>query len=170
MIEESGRAAPSGALQIAALFAFVLVCLAAGGLGAMVTTPEIDGWYRGLHKPTWNPPDWIFGPVWTTLYIFMAVAAWWVWRENGFRNAKLALSFFAVQLVLNVAWSWIFFGWHDPGTAFAVIVVLLAAILVTTALFFRHDIMAGALMLPYVGWVSFASVLNYTIWQLNQSL
>ncbi|WP_339613469.1 TspO/MBR family protein [uncultured Rubinisphaera sp.] len=149
------------------LVVFIIVCLSAGGLGAIATTPEIEGWYKMIAKPSWNPPGWIFGPVWTTLYIMMAIAVWLVWKQAGFKAAKLPLNSFGVQLLLNVAWSWIFFGMHRPGWAFAEIIVLWLAILATTILFFKKSKIAGGLMVPYLAWVSFASVLNFTIWRLN---
>ena len=133
----------------------------------MATTPEIEGWYKTIEKPTWNPPDSVFGPVWTTLFVMMAVAAWLVWKPAGFTAATVPLTLFAVQLVLNVAWSWIFFGMHQPGWAFVEIVILWLAIMATTVAFFRKSTIAGSLMVPYLAWVSFASVLNFTIWQLN---
>ena len=146
---------------------FIGVCLGAGGLGAIATTPEIDGWYRTLAKPTWNPPDSVFGPVWTTLFILMAIAAWLVWQREGFKAAALPMTLFGVQLVLNVSWSWVFFGMHQPGWAFVEIVILWLAIVATTAAFFRRSQIAGCLLVPYLGWVSFAAVLNFTIWRLN---
>jgi benzodiazapine receptor len=145
----------------------IAICLGAGALGAIATTPEIEGWYRTLTKPSWNPPDWIFGPVWTMLYILMAVAAWLVWRPAGIASAATPLMLFAVQLVLNIAWSWIFFGLHQPGWAFGEIVLLWLAIVATTAAFFRSSKIAGWMMLPYLAWVSFAAVLNFTIWRMN---
>lgn len=149
------------------LFAFLGLCLGVGGLGAIATTPEIQGWYQTLKKPSWNPPNAVFGPVWTTLYMMMAVAAWMVWKQSGFKAAARPLTLFLVQLGLNVAWSWIFFGLHQPGWAFVEIIVLWIAILATTASFYRRSRFAGCLMMPYLGWVSFASVLNFTIWRLN---
>jgi tryptophan-rich sensory protein len=149
------------------LVVFIAICLGAAALGAIATTPEIDGWYRTIEKPSWNPPNWIFGPVWTTLYILMAIAAWLVWRPAGFAAASTPLTLFALQLALNIAWSWIFFGLHQPGWAFAEIVLLWLAIAATTAAFFRSSQVAGWLLTPYLAWVSFASVLNFTIWRLN---
>ena len=149
------------------LVVFVVVCLGAGGLGAIATTPEIEGWYTTIEKPSWNPPDYVFGPVWTTLFVMMAIAAWMVWKPEGFQAATMPLTLFAVQLGLNVAWSWIFFGMHQPGWAFLEIVVLWVAIVATTVAFFRRSKIAGWLMVPYLAWVSFASVLNFTIWRLN---
>ena len=149
------------------LVGFIVVCLGAGGLGAIATTPEIEGWYKTIEKPSWNPPDYVFGPVWTTLFIMMAIAAWMVWKKDGFQAVSLAMTLFAIQLVLNIAWSWIFFGMHQPGWAFVEIVILGLAIAATTVAFFRCSRLAGWLMVPYGAWVSFAGVLNFTIWQLN---
>lgn len=149
------------------LLFFVALCLGAAALGSVATTSEIDGWYRNLKKPEWNPPSSVFAPVWTTLYLLMALAAWWVWKPAGFRAAARPLSLFALQLGLNVAWSWIFFGMHRPGWAFAELLVLWLAILATTIAFFARSGIAGALLLPYLAWVTFAGALNYTIWQLN---
>lgn len=157
----------SGRWKWLGLAGFVVVCLGAGGLGAMVTTPAIDGWYHTLAKPAWNPPDAVFGPVWTTLYVAMAVAAWLVWRQGGLGEARVPLLLFAVQLALNVAWSWVFFGAQQPGWAFVEIVVLWLAIVATTVSFWRRSRAAGWLLVPYLGWVSFAAVLNFTIWRLN---
>ena len=151
--------------QILALVLFLVVTFAAAGIGSLATTPNIPTWYATLAKPSWNPPNWIFGPVWTILYISMAVAAWLVWRQGGIWQWPLAL--FAVQLGLNAAWSWIFFGFHMPGAALIEIVALLAAIAATTIAFWPKSMAAGILMLPYLGWVAFASVLNFTIWRLN---
>lgn len=149
------------------LAVFIFGCLGAGGLGAVATTPEIEGWYKTITKPSWNPPDSVFGPVWTTLFVMMAVAAWLVWKPAGFKARVMPLTLFLVQLVLNVAWSWIFFGMHQPGWAFAEIVILWGAILLTTMAFFRCSRTAGWMMVPYLAWVSFASVLNFTIWRMN---
>ncbi|MFO1044520.1 MAG: TspO/MBR family protein [Planctomycetaceae bacterium] len=146
---------------------FLVICLGAGGLGAIATTPEIDGWYRTVAKPTWNPPNSVFGPVWTTLFVMMAVAAWLVWRPAGFIAAKVPLLLFTAQLALSVAWSWIFFGLHQPGWAFVEIVFLWAAIAVTMRAFFLRSQFAGWLLVPYLAWVSFAAVLNFAIWRLN---
>lgn len=147
----------------------IAICLGAGGLGAIATTPEIDGWYKTIEKPSWNPPGYVFGPVWTALYIMMGVAAWLVWKREGFKKAKVPLVLFTVQLLLNVVWSWIFFNLHQPGWAFVEIAVLWIAIVATTIAFFKCQKVAGWLMMPYLAWVSFASVLNFTIWQLNST-
>ncbi len=149
------------------LAVFIVACLGAGGLGAIATTPEIEGWYKTIEKPSWNPPDYVFGPVWTTLYVMMAVAAWLIWKPEGYQAAAMPLTLFAIQLALNIAWSWIFFGAHRPGFASAEIVILWLAILATTVAFFKRSQLAGWLMAPYLAWVSFACVLNFTIWRLN---
>lgn len=146
---------------------FVAVSLGAGGLGAVATTPQIDGWYRTIVKPEWNPPNWVFGPVWTTLFILMGISAWLIWKPAGFKKAILPLALFAFQLILNVAWSWIFFGMHQIGWAVVEILILWLAILTTMVAFFRRSKPAGWLLAPYLCWVTFASVLNFTIWRLN---
>lgn len=149
------------------LAGFLLLCFAAAGLGSVFTDSSVGSWYRTLDKPAFNPPSWVFGPVWTVLYALMAVAAWRVWRAYGFSGAPAALALFGVQLALNVGWSALFFGARMPGAAFAEIVVLWGAILLTTLAFFRLDRPAGWLMVPYLAWVTFAAVLNFSIWQMN---
>lgn len=149
------------------LVLFVLVCLAAGGLGAIATTPEIDGWYQTIAKPTWNPPNWVFGPVWTTLFVLMGISAWLVWKPQEPKKTSTPLKLFAVQLALNIAWSWIFFRMHLIGWAVVEIAILWVAILATTVAFFRRSQPAGWLLVPYLGWVTFASLLNFMIWRLN---
>ena len=118
-------------------------------------------------KPTWNPPGSVFGPVWTALYLMMAVAAWLAWKPTGVRAAAEPLTLFGIQLVLNSVWSWIFFGMHQPGWAFAEIVALWLTIATTMISFFRRSQIAGWMLVPYLAWVSFASILNFTIWRLN---
>jgi tryptophan-rich sensory protein len=145
----------------------LLVCFGVAALGSLATTRSIGDWYAGLQKPPWNPPNWIFGPVWTALYAAMAVAAWLVWQRVGLRPASGALGLFAVQLVLNAGWSWLFFGLRNPGAAFAEIVLLWVSILLTLLAFRWISPAAGWLMVPYLGWVSFAAALNFTIWRLN---
>jgi tryptophan-rich sensory protein len=145
----------------------ILICFAAAGIGSLATTPQIPGWYANLAKPTWTPPGWIFGPVWTLLYLMMAVAAWLVWRQAGFAGAKLPLALFAIQLVLNSLWSVLFFGLQNPGAAAVDIILLWAAILATMVTFWRRSRVAGGLLAPYLAWVSFAAVLNAAIWRMN---
>lgn len=124
-------------------------------------------WYGTLSKPAWNPPNWIFGPVWGILYILMAVAAWLVWRQDGFVGAAIPLAVYLLQLILNALWSWLFFGRHNLRTAFLEILTLWLAILWTMILFWKANIISGILLLPYLLWVAFASVLNFTLWRLN---
>ncbi len=126
-----------------------------------------DEWYRKLNRPSWNPPNSIFAPVWTTLYLLMAAAAWLVWRRYGISAALLPLSLFVVQLLLNAAWSWLFFGRHQIHSALVEMVALWIFILATLISFWRLDMLAGMLLLPYLAWVSFAMVLNWAIWQKN---
>ena len=149
------------------LAVLLVVCFAAAGIGGAVTTPKIGTWYATLVKPSWNPPNWIFGPVWSALYVCMAIAAWLVWRQNGFSGAAVPLTLFGVQLALNVLWSCLFFGLQNPGLAFLEVVVLWMAIAATMVLFWRRSVIAGTLFVPYLAWVTFASVLNFTIWRLN---
>jgi len=125
-------------------------------------------WYASLAKPSWTPPSGVFAPVWTVLYVLMAVSAWLVWRRVGFGTAGAALVLFVVQLALNALWSYLFFGLHRAGAAFLDIVALWLAILVVLVLFWRHDRWAGALLAPYLLWVIFASFLNLAVWRLNR--
>ena len=142
--------------------------LVAGALGSTATSSSVGSWYQEIAKPTWNPPRWIFGPVWTALYLMMAVAAWRVWRHTEHPVRRRALTLFFVQLALNTLWSFLFFGLRSPGLAFVEIVVLWLAITATGVQFWRIDRVAGVLWLPYWAWVSFASALNATIWWLNR--
>ena len=124
-------------------------------------------WYATLKKPSWNPPNWIFGPVWTGLYTTMAIAAWLVWKRGGFAGQRVALSLFLAQLLFNALWSPLFFGLRHPALAFADIVLLWLALLGTVAAFWSARPIAGALLLPYLAWVTFASALNFALWRLN---
>lgn len=149
------------------LLVLLAVCFAAAGVGGAVTTPKIAGWYATLAKPSWNPPNWVFGPVWSALYFCMAVAAWLVWRQGGFSGATLPLALFGLQLGLNVLWSCLFFGLQSPGLAFLEVLLLGVAIAATMVTFWQRSMIAGILFVPYLAWVTFASVLNVTIWRLN---
>ena len=152
---------------VVGLILLIVTCFGAAGLGQIATGPQIDTWYAALAKPAWTPPNWIFGPVWSLLYLCMAFAAWRVWQRHGWKRATVPLSLFLIQLLLNVAWSWLFFYLQGPGIAFAEIVVLWVAIAATTAAFWHSSRAAGLLMFPYLVWVSFAVVLNFAIWRLN---
>ena len=151
-----------------ALVLWLALCFATAGFGSIPTARALKTWYPSLRKPSWNPPNWLFGPVWTALYFLMAVAAWNAWNSNSaVRNLSIAL--FVIQLVLNGLWSWIFFGWKSPGAAFAEIIVLWIAIIATILGFTQVSPLAAALMAPYLAWVSFASYLNFAIWRLNST-
>lgn len=155
------------AWNIVALAGFVIVCLAVSAIGGAITATSVDTWYETLDKPPFNPPDWVFAPVWTTLYVLMAVAGWRVWRHARSAVRRDALIVFAVQLGLNLTWSLLFFGMQRIGMALFGIVVLLSTIIVNTILFWRIDRMAGVLFVPYVLWVAFATLLNVALWLRN---
>ena len=158
----------------------IAVSEAAGVIGSVFTTPAIAGWYAGIVKPALNPPAWVFGPVWTTLFALMGIAAFLIWREydkltlsgvEGLASRKkqitIAFGIFLGQLVLNTLWSIIFFGLHSPGGALVEIVFLWLAILATIIAFAKISKPAAWLLVPYILWVSFAMYLNYVIWTLN---
>jgi tryptophan-rich sensory protein len=147
-----------------ALTCWLLLTFGAAATGMLVST---DGWYAELAKPGWNPPNWVFGPVWTALYIMMAVAAWLVWLRGGWKKQRVALTLYLVQWTLNALWTPLFFGLQRPDLAFAEILALLVSILVTLAAFLRTRPAAGLLLVPYALWVGFAAALNYAIWRLN---
>ena len=146
------------------LIGWLLVTFAAAWIGSRFMPGE---WYASLAKPAWTPPNAVFAPVWTVLYVLMAVAAWLVWRRAGFSRAGTALVLFVVQLCLNALWSYSFFGLERVDIAFVDIVALWVLILVVIVLFWRVDRRAGALMVPYLLWVGFASYLNLELWRLN---
>jgi tryptophan-rich sensory protein len=142
----------------------VAVTMAVATLAARFQPGE---WYLQIAKPSWTPPGWLFGPVWTFLYLAMATAAWLIWRNVGWHRGRMALIAYAAQLALNGLWSWFFFGQRMIGAALIDIVLLWLAIIVTTGLFFRISRPAGWLFVPYLLWVSFATALNFEIWRLN---
>lgn len=150
-----------------ALALSLLVVAAVSVIGGLVTADNVDGWYQTLEKPSFNPPDWLFGPVWTVLYVMMAVAAWLVWRRAGWTRGRPALLLHAGQLAFNLGWTLLFFGAHAIGAAFIEILVLFVSILLTARAFYRIEPVAGWLMLPYAAWVGFASILNGAIMVLN---
>lgn len=154
-------------VRVAMLIVFVGLCLAVGALGGWVTAGSVKTWYPTIAKPWFTPPDWVFGPVWTVLYVMMGVAAWRVWSRASARARREPLALFALQLALNLAWSVVFFGAHRIGGAVVVIVTLEAAILATLIAFRRVDGLAATLLLPYALWVAFAAVLNIAVWRLN---
>lgn len=151
--------------SIVGLVVWIVLSLGAGALGALFPP---GGWYVGLRKPAFTPPGWVFGPVWTLLYILMGTAAWLVWKPSGFRAAWLALSLFLFQLILNGAWTWMFFGLRRPDLALVDIAVLWTVIGLTTFAFWGRSHVAATLLVPYFFWVTFAAVLNYYFWRLNR--
>ena len=153
--------------SLGGLALWLALCFGAALVGSLVTYPSIPTWYAGLIKPSWTPPAWLFGPVWSILYLMMALAAWLVWRRGGLAAARLPLILFLIQLGLNVAWSFLFFGLRMPGLAFAEIVILWCAILATLIVFWRWRALAGWLFLPYLLWVTFAAGLNLALWRMN---
>ena len=150
------------------LAAAIAVCLLAGVIGSVFTMPAIPGWYASLNKPSFSPPSWLFGPVWTILYLLMGISAYLVWK-NGLQapNVKSALSIFGVQLALNLLWSILFFGLHSPFAGLVCIVLLWVSIALTIVAFNRISRKAALLLVPYILWVTFAALLNFTVWQLN---
>lgn len=173
------------------LFTSIIICELAGVVGAIFTTPEINGWYKGLNKPFFNPPSWIFGPAWTTIFILLGISLYLVWIKKwipqnkvNFRGKKLRnklsqkllsgswqkaniIIIFWIQIFLNILWSVIFFGFHSPGVAFFELLMLWFAIIFLIINFYRVSKTAGWLLLPYILWVSFAGILNLFIWILN---
>ena len=155
--------------SILGLLSWIAIVAVVAAFGAFASR-DAAGFYASLSKPEWAPPAGVFGPVWTTLYVLMAVAAWRVWRREGFEGARAALTIFVVQLLLNGAWSWLFFAMHKGLASFIDIVVLWPCIAATTLLFWRRDRLAGLMLLPYLAWVGFALFLNLSVWQRNPSL
>jgi tryptophan-rich sensory protein len=145
---------------------WLVLCYLASAIGAAAAVQASD-FYGELIQPAWAPPAWLFGPVWTLLYTFMAIAAWLVWRVGGLQKNRPAFTVFLVQLALNALWSWLFFAWYLGALAFVDIVLLLVFIAINIVLFGRVSVWAGLLLVPYFLWVSFASVLNFAMWQLN---
>ncbi|MFA5318080.1 MAG: TspO/MBR family protein [Patescibacteria group bacterium] len=137
-----------------------------GLLGALATTPNIAGWYAGLIKPGFNPPNWIFGPAWTTLFLLMGIALYLIWINKN-KNKQTAYLFFALQIIFNIIWSWLFFTLHNPLYAFVEIIFLWILILLNIIYFYKINKIAGWLLIPYILWVSFAAALNYFIFILN---
>ncbi|NDP21299.1 MAG: tryptophan-rich sensory protein [Paludibacter sp.] len=143
------------------------LCVALGTASGFSTIDSITNWYQFLNKPTFNPPNWIFGPVWTLLYLLMGIAVALIWHTPH-PDKKRALQLFVAQFVLNLAWSYIFFNLHELGLAFVEIITLLIVIIFTIVAFYKINRKAAFLMIPYLCWVSFASVLNFSIWFLNR--
>ncbi|MFU0504677.1 TspO/MBR family protein [Pseudaminobacter sp. NGMCC 1.201702] len=153
--------------SLLALLGFGVASFAAG-IGGIAFRP--GEWYQRLNKPSWRPPDWLFGPVWTFLYLTIALAGWLVWQEAGFGGAELPLSVYGIQLLLNAAWSPIVFGLHRIGWALAEMVFLWLSIVATIILFYPIHTAAAALLVPYLCWVSFALLLNLSVWRRNSAI
>lgn len=150
------------------LITTIVISQSAGLVGAVFTSPAIPGWYAGINKPTLNPPSWIFGPVWITLYTLMGISAFLIWKKGWEKKmVRKALYVFGLQLILNASWSIVFFGLQSPAGAFAIIVALWLSILWTMILFHNISKPAMWLLVPYILWVSFAGYLNFSIWMLN---
>lgn len=164
---ESPRPLRSFSIRLWALLATVILCLGTGAIGSLLTAASVRNWYPTLRKPSWTPPDWLFAPVWTLLFLLMAVSAWMVWSRVGFRAARISLCLFLVQLVLNVGWSGFFFALQRPDIALIEILLLWAAIAATLVSFGRVSRLSAALLVPYLLWVSYAAALNGAIWWLN---
>jgi translocator protein len=160
---------PSLAGDAIRLTAALLVAFAAAAIGAIATVRNLDPWYASLEKPSWTPPNSVFGPVWTLLYTLMGVAAWLIWRRGGpaGANVTVPLGWFVLQLALNSLWSWLFFGWHRTGLALLEVLLLWLAILATILSFRRVSSLAAILLVPYLLWVSYAAALNGAIARLN---
>ena len=158
---------PGKGRQLAMLLFFLVICFGTAGVGAALTAVSVRTWYQTLSKPAWTPPDWVFGPVWTMLYMMMALAAWLVWRRTGWSTGRTALGLFAAQLALNAVWSPLFFSLHSPGIALVDILLLWAAIAATLWSFRRISALAASLLVPYLMWVSYATALNCAIWRMN---
>jgi tryptophan-rich sensory protein len=152
-----------------ALIVFFFITLGVGSVASYLTARGVREWYPRLHKPRGTPPAWVFGPVWTTLYVLMAVAAWMIWKQYGWSGGRSALILFFGQLALNAAWSGLFFGARLPGVAFAEMVILWLAIAFNMLVFYWLLPMAAFLLLPYLIWVSYASYLNFGLWRLNRA-
>jgi len=154
---------------IGALLVSIVVTTVAAGSAAYASRTSAE-FYALLDKPAWAPPAWLFGPVWSVLYLLMAIAAWRVWRAVGLRSARGALGLYVLQLVFNALWTWLFFVWRDGPWATAEVLTLWGAIVATLLAFRRHDTPAAVLLAPYLAWVSFASALTISVWQRNPAL
>lgn len=152
--------------SIIGLACFIAACFLAALTGAFFRPGE---WYERLKQPSWRPPNWVFAPVWTVLYLMIAVAGWLIWRKLGFAGAGLALTIYAVQLILNAVWTPLFFGLHRPDLGFVDIVLVWMSIVATIVLFYPIQAVAALLLVPYLAWVTFAAALNFALWRLNRA-
>jgi tryptophan-rich sensory protein len=155
--------------QALGLAGWLLLTFAAAAVGA-IASADAGAFYQQLSRPPWAPPGWLFAPVWSALYLLIGIAAWLVWRERGLRGARTALSLFVIQLAANALWTWLFFAWREGTLAFIEILILWALIVATLVAFWRVRPLAGALLLPYLAWVTFASALTFATWRMNPQL
>ncbi len=154
--------------NILKLIISIVICLAAGAIGSIFTADAIPGWYATLNKPSFNPPNWLFGPVWTALYIMMGISLFLIWKEGtGNTLVRPALTIFIAQLILNLLWSIVFFGMQSISGGLVIIILLWIAIVFTITKFYKISSVAGILLIPYLLWVTFASVLNFFFYRLN---
>lgn len=149
------------------LISSIVLCVSLGSVGGLVTVNEIPTWYATLNKPSFNPPNWLFGPVWTTLYLLMGISVYMIWKQPVSTERNKALQLFILQFILNFCWSFIFFGLHATGWALIEMIALWILILLSILHFAKHSKTAAWLLLPYIAWVSFALLLNAAIWKLN---
>ena len=166
---QHGRAGSLRGSGILGLLGWIAITAAAAALGSAAAA-DSRAFYESLQRPEWAPPASVFGPVWTMLYLAMAVAAWMVWKARNFIGARVALSFYLAQLALNTLWTWLFFAWHRGALAFVEVIVLWVAVAMTMNLFRRVRPMAGTLLVPYLLWVTFAAALTYAVWQANPGI
>ncbi len=155
---------PGTVRSVLSLAGWLALTFAAAAVGGLFAPGE---WYASLRKPVWNPPNWVFGSVWATLYIMMALAAWLAWKRGGWPVQRTALTLFLLQLLFNALWSSLFFGMKNPLVALVDIVLLWLTLLVTVVTFWRTSVLATVLLVPYLAWVTFAGALNFTLWRLN---
>ena len=148
------------------LAGWIAISLAAGAIGGLASV-RASSFYAQLNRPEWSPPSWLFGPVWTVLYVLMGIAAWLVWRERGWAGARGALTLFLVQLAANALWTWLFFAWREGGLALAEIILLAVLIVATMIAFARVRTVAAILLAPYLIWVLYAMALTFAIWRAN---
>ena len=160
---------PSKQKQTLGLIGWIILCFGASAAGAIASI-QAKSFYANLVQPNWAPPGWLFGPVWSTLFALMAISAWLIWRDGGFVKNRSALTLFIIQLIPNILWSWLFFAWNKGAYAFADIIVLWLLIVATVISFWRTNKLAGVMLIPYLLWVSFASFLCYSTWQLNPGI
>ncbi|MET3116610.1 benzodiazapine receptor [Undibacterium sp. GrIS 1.8] len=159
----------SSGQQIGGFVGWLILTFSAAAIGAFASA-QAGTFYMQLTRPEWAPPAWLFGPVWTVLYLMMAIAIWLVWRAHGLRQASAAISLFLMQLAANAIWTWLFFVWHQGALAFVEILLLWALIVGTIVAFWRLNTTAAILLLPYLAWVSFAGGLTYATWTLNPAI